>query len=208
MSTTRTFSLTILLTISLLGDGGQGAIVSPSTASEPPAYDPAEITVSNETDSSRQDAGIVEAVDWAVDRYLEAGLALPDIEIHFHRPRSDCAGFAALHTISDEGHRIDICIGGQPMRRRILLHEFAHAWTHENLPEGNRQAFLAGRGLETWGDGNAEWGQRGTEHAAVIIAWGLNEHCDFHQMVTDEDPAQLAADFALLTGTQPLCGLA
>ena len=209
MSYTRTLAAIILLAICLLGDAGQasaptvsaGPAVDSHNDSEPPA-----IAVWNETGADRQTPGILESVDWALARYDLAGLSLPDMEIRFHRGRTPCRGFLGLATVDETGnHRIDVCVGGTPKRRRILLHEFGHAWSHENLAPQTRDAFIDERGLDNWNDWEREWETRGTEHAAVLMAWGLNEHCDFHEMVTDEDARQLADHFELLTGTQPLC---
>lgn len=207
MSNTRTISAIILLAIGLLGDAGRTVITTvsegPGTATTGTSA-AAEITIRNETDNQQP----VEIVDWAVERYELAGLRLPAGEIVFYPfdpSLDDCAGHGGLHTVGEGGHRIDICAVGVPSRRRLMLHEFAHAWTHENLSQGQLDAFLSMRGLENWNDPDSDWDRRGTEHASEIITWGLNRRCDPRHMLQDENHDSLAAAFELLTGTEPLC---
>ena len=94
---------------------------------------------------------------------------------------------------------------GVPSRRRLVLHEFAHAWARENLTDSQREALMADRELETWNDHDVEWAQRGTEHAAEIITWGLDMQCSPHEIISDQEAASLAAAFEFLTGTETLC---
>jgi hypothetical protein len=86
-----------------------------------------------------------------------------------------------------------------------MLHEFAHAWTHENLTQGQLDAFLTMRGLQRWNEAGDEWAERGTEHAAEIITWGLNRRCDPRHMLEGEGHGSLTTAFELLTGARPLC---
>lgn len=206
MSKTRTISATVLLAIGLIGS----AVLAPNSGAEATQTeadyeitDPAHIAMWNETDNDQP----VAIVDWAVERYGLAGLALPDSEIHFHPfepSKQDCSGYGGYYTARDGNLRIDMCAVGVPSRRRILLHELAHAWAHEHLSDDQRQAFVADRGLAAWNDRGADWDERATEHAAEIITWGLDSRCKPHEMI-ENDAASLEAAFVLLTGVSPVC---
>ena len=165
------------------------------------------LQVSNETGSSRQETGIQDVVRSSLERYETVGLAVPDSSITFHRDRSNCGGFGGLWTGGKGRHRIDICVGGHSQRREILLHELAHAWVSEHIDDAGRQSFLELRGLDIWNDGSVPWEERGTEQAAMIIAWGLGEGCTIPKDLVGEDVSTLATGFQFLTGRQPVCDL-
>ena len=163
-----------------------------------------EIDLRNETDNRQPE----KVVEWVLGRYALAGLAPPAVEVRFYPfdpALEQCAGFPGFYTFAGGKHRIDICGIGERNRRQILLHELAHAWTFENLSEARRNAFLAARGLDAWNDGRVTWEQRGAEHAAEIIAWGLDLWCDARDPIREEDPGSLAAGLAQLTGAAPVC---
>ncbi len=202
----RTISVAGLLAICLLGLAGQTVpIEAPGNPARAPIdLVPPQIILRNLTTNNQP----AEIVEWSVARYELAGLQLPDLEVSFYSwdpSLKDCAGHGGLWTFSQDRHSIDVCDIGVPSRRRMLLHEFAHAWTHENLTEGDRKAFLDRQGLETWNDLQTDWGQLGTEHAAEIISWGLYMYCEPQNMIKAEAAASLAVSFRLLTGTEPLC---
>jgi hypothetical protein len=101
-----------------------------------------------------------------------------------------------------------------------MLHELAHAWANESLSERAKEDFLSSRGLETWNDHHAPWDQRGTEHVAGTIAWGLADdphHVKWvdtlpngatattHLILTlGVDVETLVEDFKILTGMEPV----
>lgn len=147
----------------------------------------------------------LELTEWAADRFRLAGLGLPDLDIHIHGDRLGCFGYDGYHRSSSVGHRIDLCALGRHGRELTLLHEAAHAWAGDNLSATQRRDFLALRGLSTWHDPDTEWEQRGTEHAASIIAWGLADECRAPGRIPNHDAAALGAGFEFLTGTDPLC---
>jgi hypothetical protein len=60
------------------------------------------------------------------------------------------------------------------MRQKgVLLHELAHAWDYHMLADEQRRAFMELRGVDTWHSHQVEWHERGAEHAAEIIKWGI-----------------------------------
>jgi hypothetical protein len=207
MSHRLTVSCSVLLAIGLFA--GVTAVGRNGTTEGLPQTDPADtaatqIVVWNGTDN-RQPRQVV---DWVVGRFHLAGLQAPEAEIRFHpfNPAfEECAGFPGFYTFDDPGHRIDICAVGERSRRRTLLHELAHAWTYEHLDETERNAFLADQGLEVWNDADVPWEERGAEHAATLIAVGLDLHCDPRDMIDEDDLGSLAAAFEDLTGARPIC---
>jgi len=211
MSRARTFTTLLLIVMSVL-DGTSAPAGSTVSPTEIPATDervPGRITVRNETDNDQPYA----ILEWAVDRYDLAGLGLPDIEITFHEwepSKAECAGQGGLHSVSQDGHFVEVCGVGVPSRRRLVLHELAHAWAHDNLTQGQRDSLLVERGLEVWSDVETDWSRRGTEHAAEIITWGLALDCDQryflnNELIGDESYEDLAELFEFLTGVAPIC---
>jgi hypothetical protein len=204
MYSARSLLITILLAVSLLG-------AAFPTAEEPVAVpSPVRAEASADTDTDRitvdadEERGH-ELVEWAVGRYHQAGLTVPGADVHFQRGLEGCRGYVGLHTVQSGRHRIGVCDPGQRSRERIILHEFAHAWVGETLTSDNREAFLALCGLEMWHDPDTDWGQRGTEHAAEVMFWGLSDECRTPGRIGTDDSATLAAAFEFLTGTEPLC---
>lgn len=110
---------------------------------------------------SRRDA---EIIDWAIDRYVVAGLQLPDLEISMSYI---CDGKAALYHVGER--RVEFC----RVNRLTALHEFAHAWDDSSgVPDRDR--FLADRGLTVWFGGlDVPAEQQGSEQLAMIVAWAL-----------------------------------
>ena len=82
----------------------------------------------------------------------------------------------------------------------LLLHEMGHAWIDENVTDSVRERFLEMRGLRAWNETTVPWDDRGYEHGAEIIAWGLGNRY-MAPSIPDRDPARLAAGFELLTAT-------
>src|SRR3954452_24002585 len=105
-----------------------------------------------------------ETIVWAVARYRQAGLQLPDLAIHFP---AFCDRKAALYHV---GHGIiDFCFVG----KNTVLHEFAHAWD-DTSGAVDRQAFMKLRGVKVWWGGTTTpSAEQGAEQLAEIIAWGL-----------------------------------
>lgn len=144
----------------------------------------------------------IEMLDWALDRYREAHLAVPAIDVRFHDDTSGCRGNVGY----TDGGRVDLCVrlDMEPGPQRIVLHELAHAWANVYLSEEARDAFTRMRGLGTWSGEDADWKDRGTEHAADIVAWGLGDGTMLPLISGDRDAGSLAAAFRSLTGTAPL----
>ena len=131
---------------------------------------------------------------WALDRFETAALLVPAVEIHMHKSNADCGGHRG--TFNPTANRINVC-DHEPL---VVLHEIAHAWAHEYLTEQERAAFVAAGGFESWNAAETAWLDRGSEHAADAIAWGLLD--EPQAMFTEDGPiAQKNAEFRLLTGS-------
>jgi hypothetical protein len=148
------------------------------------------------------------AIAWALSRLELAGLELQvNLEVRFHRSTEACGGWNhdGLHTPFSDRHRIDVCVIDQAGQERVLLHELAHVWAYRHLDDDERRGFLELRGLEAWNDG--EWRERGTEHAAEVLRWGLGEQSLLPGRLPNHDVESLTEAFEYLTGTEPLCEL-
>jgi hypothetical protein len=134
---------------------------------------------------------------WAVQRFEDAGLDPPAVEIAFHLDAAGCAdhlGFA-------KGGNVDVCTTlVNAMARRVLLHEMSHIWLDQNVNESTRARFLQARALPSWNASADEWRLRGYEQGAEIMAWVLGDGILTAQ-ISDNDPAELALGFELLTGS-------
>lgn len=59
------------------------------------------------------------------------------------------------------------------------------------------------RGLDTWDSHDVDWAQRGAEHAAEIITWGIFDRPMPAITLPDTDCDSLQTGYLLLTGTAP-----
>jgi hypothetical protein len=153
-------------------------------------------------DSRFRDDSDLALTEWALDRFGQAGLALPEVSLVFHDEKETCQGQNGyFHPGSP--YRIDIC-GFNWDRflvtpRKVILHELAHVWVHENLDEHARNEFLDLRGLEVWQNGKAPWAEQGQEHAAEIIAWRLMDEEISMTSIGEHESSNLAEAFEFLT---------
>jgi len=132
---------------------------------------------------------------WAAARFERAGLNPPTVVIAFHADASGCGGHLGF---AKDGH-VDVCtVLVNEMARRNLLHEMGHIWIDQNVSRAARDRFLEIRDLRTWNASTADWDDRGYEQGAEIMAWALGDRILTAQ-VPDNDPAQLADGFEILT---------
>jgi hypothetical protein len=157
-----------------------------------------------ETNITGAGTGEKATVEWALDRFEAAGLALPAISINFHDTADGCHGYLGHYAAASA--QLDMCNWGQSHIAPVntLLHELAHAWSFELLDEDTRAAFIAHRELSSWDDRDVNWWLRGQEQVAEIVAWGLMDDPFRSAYLNSERCADLAAAFEMLTGTAPL----
>jgi hypothetical protein len=140
--------------------------------------------------------------EWALSRYAEAGLDLPPLVIRFVGPDlSSCGGAQGRAYLGRDPVEIRMCWND----KFILLHELAHVWAAHHLPTERRETFMEGRdGVESWADADVAWEERGSEHAANVIAWGLLESPYPISRTYPNDVTSMIGAFTLLTDTEPL----
>lgn len=109
-------------------------------------------------------------IEWALEEFEAANLALPGLDITFHDTRAGCDDNTGLVRSVDGVADIEICMP----TRHIILHELAHAWAWQAVSDETRAAFTEYWGLNTWNDHNADWKARATEKAADTIAFTLS----------------------------------
>jgi hypothetical protein len=142
----------------------------------------------------------VRLVRWAAGRFEDAGLEAPRVEIHFHRDSAGCGGHLGFAQLG----RVDLCtVLVNEMARRNVLHEMGHIWIDQNVSGSRRERFLDLRGLRSWNASTDQWGDRGYEQGAEILAWVLGDHI-LSAQIPDSGTAQLVAAFELLTGDPSL----
>jgi hypothetical protein len=136
---------------------------------------------------------------WAVEAFEAAGLEFPQVSVLFHDTKDVCQGNVGGYT----GDTVHVCITAEGLYRdKILLHELGHAWAARNLTDGQMAEFIELRDAESWNDSATEWGDRGFEQAAEILAWGLLETATTPTQISDSDCDSLTNAFQLLTGTE------
>lgn len=149
-----------------------------------------------------QESGQQEMAEWAIDRYAEAGFDLPQLVITFAgRDLSDCDGAPGRVYLDHDPIEIRMCWNSE----LVLLHELAHVWEAHNVAAAEHEPFMAMRaGVVSWASLDVAWSERGREHAANVIAWGLLEDPYPISRTYPNDPDSLRAAFQFLTDREPL----
>lgn len=149
-----------------------------------------------------------EIVEWAVNRFAEAGLQLPDLTVSFP---VTCNGRAGQYFVGQS--LVELCT----VSKKLALHEFAHAW--DDNVSLDRDAFMERRGIDHWYESDGP--ESGGEQLAKVIAWGLletdttwpaSEYAGqpFDERprrligVPDADREELATLFTSVVGVEPL----
>ena len=194
--------------LALLGFGGIGLLPSADPVGTPAVAavaSPDPIVIATGFGPEQQSL-----IDWAVDLFGQADLPLPPVEFVHEPSREPCKGRRGSHTVDQGRSLIRICTDGTGLADQILfVHELAHAWDRNALTDDRRAAFMALRGLHTWrgSDPNGEdWLERGAEHAAEIMTWGLLDRPMMVVFIPDNTCADLLAGYETLTGQPPLHG--
>ena len=191
----RSFPKAMLVSLSLL----LGLVPSSWSRDRGPIFEVGPIAVHPAPPVAR------ELISWAVERYEEAGLDLPPVDVYFHRGNEGCGGYLGTAVIG----QIELCVrfAMEPGPQRIVLHELAHVWVATKVPSPRQVAFLDLRGLSAWGSG-VPWKERGREQAAEIIAWGLGDGSMLPMIEGDRHHEALSEAFRFLTGVEPINGQA
>jgi len=133
-------------------------------------------------------------LDLALDRFRNAGLALPDLEVVFATTDALCQGHLGLFERGFAPWKITICseLGF------VFEHELAHAWEAATLTDELREGFMELRGYTVWSRPGVPWNERGVEGVAFIIQQGLSG-LPLTSVISDEQLSRLDG-FELLTG--------
>ena len=146
--------------------------------------------------------------EWALDLFAAAELPLPEIDVVGHGSTDSCMGRHGMHMFAEGRSTIHVCTrDAGPVEEFLVLHELAHAWDRADLSAERRLAFLELRGLTEWRNDDPErWHDRGAEHAAEIIMWGLIDRPIRVVRLWDNSCADLLAGYVTLVGRPPLHG--
>jgi len=141
----------------------------------------------------RATAAEAATLDIALQRFADAHLRLPELNVRFSDSPADCYGFLGIFATGTTPWTITICSD----LAFVPTHELAHAWLETNLDAETRDRYLHARHIKSWDDKQADWHDRGVEDAAFIIQQNL--------MITPQSPLspewQRRADaYELLTG--------
>jgi hypothetical protein len=144
-------------------------------------------------------------IEWGLDRFRDAGLPLPAMSITVHDDGAPCDGNSGRYLPNDPVE-VHLCTRGTADSRVAKLttvHELAHAWAESQLSADERAAFLELRGLDVWNDQRCPRHERGAEHAAEVVSWGLMDEMIPIVRIYNAEPADLAIAFDLLVGRPP-----
>ncbi len=164
-------------------------------------------------------AGAVEIIDVssemtamvadAVGLFADSGLELPPLVVRGGDAETGCDGHDGIHRPHAGWSEIELC--AQETTGAVfhtVLHELAHAWAAQGLSPERKEAFQELRGFEFWRNYvEAAWEDNGTEQAAEIIAWGVNDRPAGTVRIDQVSCGELRAGFIALTGMEPLHGL-
>ncbi|HVR33202.1 MAG TPA: hypothetical protein VMS74_10910 [Acidimicrobiia bacterium] len=188
--------LAALVFVTTVGVGTPDRPVATSSAPRPPG---AAITYDGFTADHHA------LVDWALALFDEAGLELAPVHFVASADYGPCQGRSGIARHRDGASEITLCgerLG--PAHDWLALHELAHVFERHGLGDSHRQAFMELRGLTAWRDG--DWHDRGAEHAAEIIAWGLIDRPTRPGHIDQNTCEDLLAGYVTLIGRLPLHG--
>ena len=159
-------------------------------------------------------------VHYLFDRYETGGIELPLVTAVRFPPSIDCASYGGLAIKTDtryvDGHTVLICFeaselystepgaGWLPTAVDYGLHELGHVWLFDHADAQLEADFMARAGLVEWRGDDVPSHERGVEHAATTIAWGVAGD-DYARYSLRPVPSceELALRFQLLTGQWP-----
>ena len=158
-------------------------------------------------------SGQAALVEWGVSRFERGGLEVPRLDAVIFPPTEVCQlGHSGAASTAD-GATVAVCWSEAEIcatqscsaftlpARRTILHELAHVWIDALVQDDTRERCVELRGLERW-SGDVPWQERGIEHAAEIVLWGLIDR-PVPLRVALQGCEELTVAFRLLTGVDP-----
>lgn len=162
-------------------------------------------------------AGLDRLLEWGLSRFEQAGLDHPRLtKVVFSSHVAECDSVAGRAHAGDDGWDLLICTSEEEAcedtscttfelrARHTILHELAHVWMDDHLDDDAQEAFLEFVGLDDWLGTDRRWVERGIEHAAEMIAWGLLDSNMYVLRLGGPSTDHLTEGFELLTGVEPL----
>lgn len=141
-------------------------------------------------------------IDEALDLFESADLELPGIDFVGYTSDDECSGRNGAAIRREDRTEIRLCLAGNgPVDDWVVIHEIAHAWDHHTLSDETRSKLLDLRGLDSWRD--AEWNERGAEHTAEIMVWGLIDRDVRLVRIGQNSCEELLTAYRTLTGDDP-----
>ncbi len=198
----RASATAVALIIGIIGGGAYGTL----TSTGPVPVDGARVVGAEQVRSNPSGVrwGEPSLAKWARTRFSSAGLVLPPVRISIHATKEPCNGNTGLSIHGGSVESVELCPApdaGEVVAKRAVLHELAHVWARSALTDEQREAFAAYRNCPSWSGGR--WAERGSEHAAEIIAWTLMDRELTMITIPDHEPGQLAEAYRFLTGMEP-----
>jgi hypothetical protein len=193
-----TSAVRLIATTAALGLLGSPAAPDAPTATLRPALEMIDLSPARTT-----------MVTDAVELFARAGLDLPPLVVRRGEPGTGCAGHDGLHHPHDGWSEIELC--AEAMTHAVVhtvLHEMAHAWAAHSLTAEHEAEFHSLRGYRYWRNYTAAaWEDNGTEQAAEIVAWGVDDRATGTVRISDNSWSDLHAGYVALTGVEPSYGL-
>jgi hypothetical protein len=158
--------------------------------------------------------GLEGMIAWGFDQFWSSGFGTPKVtRVVFYDKQVDrCEGIIGM-ILADvvtlcfdayEACRDQPCSTWQPIAKRTVLHELAHAWMAEHVDQTTIKEFLQTTGLPTWASTKHLWAERGAELGADTIAWALmDEPTNIYRQSRALACPRLADYFEVLTGRRP-----
>ncbi|MEN8041038.1 MAG: M23 family metallopeptidase [Actinomycetota bacterium] len=142
-------------------------------------------------------AQATDSINAAIRTFEDAGWPLTNLEVRVDG-EDGCGGHAGVRKTENGHDVVEICTDAE----FVLLHELGHVWSGLYLDEDRRNEWLELRGLDSWHEGDHS--DRGTEHAADVIAFGLLDTWHTPTSITPNDRSSLIEHFEWLFGIEPL----
>ena len=146
-----------------------------------------------------------ELVAWARGRFSAAGLDAPAVIVAFTPGPENCGGFQGRYYSATE--TVSVCVDEHAsdlvLRTTVVARDVACVDT-PSPGRGEPRRFVELRNTPTWDSWDFAWSDRATEHAAVVMAWGLMDVRTFVRPVGDTSRRALEESFRLLTGVDPI----
>lgn len=141
------------------------------------------------------DDTVIDTLQGGAQQYAAAGYPIENTEIRYDE--QGCARAAGYHAVENGHHLIVVCT----LNEYSLLHELGHVWSALYLSDERRSDWLELRGIDSWHEG--DWGDRGTEHVAQIMAYGLYDDVHVPMSITNNDYQAVTEAYTWLTGLEP-----